>query len=250
MASLAIITARGGSKRIPQKNRKEFCGKPIISYSIEAALNSRLFDEVMVSTDSREIADIAERCGAVVPFMRSSLTSNDYATTADVLKEVLEEYGNRGMSFEWMCCLYPTAPFITAGILQESMKAILSSHADSLIPVVRYGYPPQRAFRVQDEVLQYIYPEYERARSQDLEPEYHDAGQFYMCKVSSFERYKSLVMPYTIPFILDADSVQDIDTITDWHIAELKYIHQKYKERFEEKAVMKQIIEVFERGRV
>lgn len=247
MASIAIITARGGSKRIPQKNRKEFCGKPIISYSIEAALKSGLFDEVMVSTDSREIADIAERYGAKVPFMRSPLTSDDYATTVDVLKEVLEEYGNRGMSFEWMCCLYPTAPFITAGILQESMEAILSSHADSLIPVARYGYPPQRAFRVQNETLQYVYPEYERARSQDLEPEYHDAGQFYICKVSSFKKYKSMIMPYTIPFILNADSVQDIDTITDWHIAELKYIYQKYKGQLEEEAIMKRIIEWFEK---
>lgn len=246
--NIAIITARGGSKRIPKKNIKDFCGKSIIAYSIEAALQSGIFDEVMVSTDSEEIASIAESYGANVPFMRSEATSNDYATTVDVLEEVLTEYEKRDRSFEWMCCLYPTAPFVTAGTLQESMKVLLSSHADSLLPVVPYGHPPQRAFRIQDETLRYIYPEHEQTRSQDLEPEYHDAGQFYLCKVSSFEKYRSLVMPDTVPFVLHEDCVQDIDTITDWHLAELKYICQRYRERFQEEAMLKQLIKELEEG--
>ena len=122
MSSVAIITARGGSKRIPKKNIKDFCGKPIIAYSIEAALNAECFDEIMVSTDSREIAETAVRYGAKVPFMRSEKTSNDFAATADVIKEVLEEYEKLGKSFEWLCCIYPTAPFLKGEVLNASVR--------------------------------------------------------------------------------------------------------------------------------
>jgi N-acylneuraminate cytidylyltransferase len=218
---VAIITARGGSKRIPQKNIKEFCGKPIIAYSIEAALKSGIFDEVMVSTDSEEIAQIAICYGASVPFLRSEQTSNDYATTADVIVEVLEKYQERGISFSSFACIYPTAPFVTSKKLAEAAK--LLEGAEAVISVVKYSFPPQRAFVVKDGQLTYLFPRYEKARSQDLVPIYHDCGQFYFCMSEAFLKHHSLVLPNTRPFILPEEEVQDIDTISDWEIAEAKY---------------------------
>ena len=182
MKNIAIITARGGSKRIPKKNIKDFCGKPIIAYSIEAALTSDLFETVMVSTDSEEIAEIAKYYGASIPFLRGASTSNDYATTVDVLKEVLEEYKSHGKVFDWICCLYPTAPFITRKMLKEAMDTLMDSTAESLMPVVQFSNPPQRALEIENGRLKYIYPEYESMRSQDLDIQYHDCGQFYICK--------------------------------------------------------------------
>ena len=221
MSSVAIITARGGSKRIPKKNIKEFCGKPIIAYSIEAALESQVFDEVMVSTDSKEIKEVAEQYGARVPFLRSEATSNDYATTADVLEEVLTTYNKLGKQFDAFACIYPTAPFITAEKLAEAMQLI--SDADAVISVVRFSFPPQRAFVVRDGSVQFQYPEFERARSQDLEPIYHDCGQFYICNTQKFLEKHSLILPKTKPYILPDEEVQDIDTMSDWEIAEAKY---------------------------
>lgn len=220
---VAIITARGGSKRIPKKNIREFCGKPIIAYSIEAALNSKMFDKVMVSTDSQEIADIAVKFGAEVPFFRSSETSGDFATTSDVLGEVLDAYNRRGIHFELMCCIYPTALFITGSKLQSAVQKLESSNADSLIPVVQFSYPPQRAVIFREGLLAYQYPENEKVRSQDLEPIYHDCGQFYLCKTEAFKRYRTLLMPRTIPFVVPEGEVQDIDNYSDWDIAEIKY---------------------------
>lgn len=221
MLSVAIITARGGSKRIPKKNIKEFCGKPIIAYSIQAACESNLFDEIMVSTDSEEIAEVARIYGASVPFMRSEAASNDYATTADVLTEVLKEYRKAGKLFNSFACIYPTAPFITADKLSAAMK--LLDDADAVISVVRFSFPPQRAFVVRDGNVAFQYPEYERMRSQDLEPIYHDCGQFYMCKTELFLEKHSLILPRTKPYELPEEEVQDIDTTSDWEIAEAKY---------------------------
>lgn len=221
MARIAIITARGGSKRIPKKNIKDFCGKPIIAYSIQAALKSRVFDEIMVSTDSEEIAEVARSYGASVPFMRSEGTSNDYATTADVIAEVLEEYNKAGKQFDSFACIYPTAPFITAEKLGEAMK--LLKGADAVISVVKFSFPPQRAFVVRDGNVAFQYPEFERTRSQDLEPIYHDCGQFYMCDSKLFLEKHSLILPHTKPYELPDEEVQDIDTISDWEIAEAKY---------------------------
>lgn len=221
MANIAIITARGGSKRIPKKNIKEFCGKPIIAYSIQAALESKVFDEVMVSTDSEEIAELAKKYGASVPFMRSETTSNDFATTADVITEVLENYKKIGKQFETFACIYPTAPFITAEKLCEAIK--LLGGADAVISVVRFSFPPQRAFVVREGTLAFQYPQYERARSQDLEPIYHDCGQFYMCNSIIFLEKHSLILPRTKPYELPDEEVQDIDTMSDWEIAEAKY---------------------------
>lgn len=221
--NLAIITARGGSKRIPRKNIKEFCGLPILCYSINAALNSKLFDEVMVSTDDKEIADIAMHGGAKVPFFRSKETSGDYATTADVLNEVILKYKELGKSFEYGCCIYPTAPFVTADKLKKCFGQMLDNQCDGALPVVQYSFPPQRAFLVRNNTVQYQYPQYERTRSQDLEPIYHDSGQFYFFKVDYFLEHNTIIGPNTYPFVVPDEEVQDIDTLSDWKIAEMKY---------------------------
>lgn len=223
MSSIAIITARGGSKRIPRKNIKEFLGKPIIAYSIEAALKSGVFDEVMVSTDDEEIADIAKKFGAKVPFLRSEATSNDTATTNDVLLEVLEEYEKRGKKFDYCACIYPTAPFVTADKLKKANDLLLSNNVDTLIPVVSFSYPPKRALVIRDERLVFKYPEYMDSRSQDLETEYHDIGQFYFFNVNAFKKNKNLMIGNILPLVVDEMEVQDIDNESDWKIAEIKY---------------------------
>lgn len=223
MKAIAIITARGGSKRIPGKNTKDFCGKPIIAYSIQAAIASGVFDEVMVSTDSEEIAAIAREYGAQVPFTRSAETSNDFATTADVLVEVIENYKKMGMGFDCFCCLYPTAPFVTGNKLKAAMEKFLMADADSLLTVVRYGFPPQRAMVIREGFAVYEYPENAQRRSQDLEPIYHDCGQFYFCKTDLFLQGRTLILPKTVPMIMPEEEVQDIDTPSDWELAKAKY---------------------------
>lgn len=220
--SIAIITARGGSKRIPKKNIKDFCGKPIISYSIEAALDSGIFDEVMVSTDDAEIAKIALKYGAKVPFPRSAKTSSDYATTADVIKEVIIEYRKIGTEIDFYCCLYPTAPFVTGESLRRAKDKMYEDKADFLTPVARLKYPAQRCFVMQDKQLKKKWPEYQNVRTQDLEPLYYDCGQFYMGKAD-----KILTVAYEdrnmTGIEIDDKYVQDIDTLEDWDIAEAKY---------------------------
>ena len=223
MKKVAIITARGGSKRIPRKNIKEFCGKPILAYSIEAALGSGLFDTVMVSTDDEEIAQIAREYGAEVPFFRSEKTANDFATTNDVLLEVLEEYEKRGQHFDLACCIYPTAPFVTAKKLQTAEKMLLESDADTLIPVVSFSYPPQRAMIMENDRLVFEYPQYMDSRSQDLTPHYHDVGQFYFFHTEAFSKNKKLMLGNILPMVVSELEVQDIDNLTDWEIAEIKY---------------------------
>lgn len=223
MKRLAIITARGGSKRIPRKNIKEFCGKPILAYSIEAAIASGMFDTVMVSTDDEEIAEIAKQYGAQVPFYRSEATSNDYATTNDVILEVLDEYEKRGETFELACCIYPTAPFITGDKLRTAVEKLEASNADTLIPVVAFSYPPQRALVIEDDSLVFKYPEYLDSRSQDLQPHYHDVGQFYVIRTDRFLINKKLMVGKILPLVVSELEVQDIDNETDWKIAEMKY---------------------------
>lgn len=218
---IAIITARGGSKRIPKKNIKDFCGKPIIAYSIEAAISSELFDEVMVSTDSEEIAGIAKKYGASVPFMRSAETSNDYATTNDVLMEVFNEYEKRGQEFDIAVCIYPTAPFVTADKLKRAIDMVEKDGADAVTPVVQFSFPPQRAFIIRDNALEYQYPENASVRSQDLEAVYHDCGQFYVMR--PYNILHDVESTMTMPLIMKESEVQDIDTIEDWKIAEIKY---------------------------
>lgn len=223
MKTVAIITARGGSKRIPRKNIKPFCGKPILAYSIEAALQSCIFDTVMVSTDDEEIAETAKQYGAEVPFFRSARTANDFATTNDVLLEVLEEYEKLGVHYDMACCIYPTAPFLTAERLVTAVESLLSSDADTLIPVVSFSYPPQRAMVVENGRLVFKYPQYLDSRSQDLEKHYHDVGQFYVFRVAAFQQNRKLMVGNILPFEISELEVQDIDTPTDWEIAEMKY---------------------------
>ncbi len=230
MSSIAIITARGGSKRIPRKNIKEFCGRPIIEYSIKAALESGIFDEVMVSTDDAEIAKISVNAGAKVPFIRSEETSNDYATTNDVLSEVFTKYKDIGKEFDYACCIYPTAPFVTADKLINAYNLMINNKCDAVTPVVRYSFPPQRCYIIDDadniKTLQYKYPEYRLSRSQDLEPYYHDCGQFYMMDIYSFLN-KSEEDKVKMPLIISEMEVQDIDNEEDWMLAEIKYKYMK-----------------------
>lgn len=220
MSIVAIITARGGSKRIPRKNIKEFMGKPMLAYAVEAALGSGIFDEVMVSTDDNEIADVARNCGASVPFMRSAATANDFATTADVLKEVIASYRAQGRDFDELCCIYPCVPFLTASLLKDAHARYTSLDCDALTPVVRYSFPIQRAFRVDENgFLRYREPRYAAARSQDLEPTFHDVGMFYFKKTSTLDRPSSKTAYYE----MDERHIQDIDTPEDWKMAEMKY---------------------------
>ena len=222
MSNLAIIPARGGSKRIPGKNIKEFLGKPIITYSINAALESGLFDEVMVSTDSEEIAQLAIQYGAKVPFLRSEKNSDDFATTASVLKEVVTNYLKDNRVFEYMCGIYPCAPFIDGSILTKAFS-LLKSGYDSVIPVVAYSYPVQRALRIKGQNIDWAYDEYADQRSQDLETYYHDCGQFYWLSVSKFMSDGGLIMENSGFVERNEIVVQDIDNETDWKLAELKY---------------------------
>ena len=220
--NVAIITARGGSKRIPRKNIKPFLGRPIIAYSIAAALESGCFDEVMVSTDDLEIAQLARELGARVPFLRSPETSNDFATTADVLAEVLGEYRRLGELFGAACCIYPTAPFVTPQRLRQAHDLLLAG-ADTVLPVVRFGFPIQRALGIENGRLQPLWPEHLDTRSQDLAPAYHDSGQFYFFQVLRFLETRQLFGGNTVPIELPESEVQDIDTEEDWKVAEVKY---------------------------
>ncbi len=219
MKNLCIIPARGGSKRIPRKNIKPFMGKPIIAYSIEAALKSGLFDEIMVSTDDAEFAEVARQYGATVPFMRSDKTANDYATLSDVIDEVILMYKENGKEFDNFCCLLSTAPFVNSDQLKNSYQLFVDNHFDSLRPVVRFDFPIQRAFRMADDnTVSFMHPEHMNTRSQDLEKAYHDAGLFYWgtCvlgfKGSRWGGYE-----------IDESVCQDIDTEEDWRMAEMKY---------------------------
>jgi N-acylneuraminate cytidylyltransferase len=223
MKNLAIITARGGSKRIPRKNIKDFLGKPIIAYSIETALKSGLFDEVMVSTDDNEIAEVAKKYGAKVPFFRSAETSNDFAGTSDVIIEVLQEYTKFGQKFENACCIYPTAPFISIDTLKNAFNILIDNKFDSVFPVCAFSYPVQRALKMENSKFSMIAPENLNKRSQDLMKTYHDAGQFYWLNVEKFLQKRIIMSDNAGAIVLDELQVQDIDNETDWKLAELKY---------------------------
>lgn len=221
--AIAIIPARGGSKRIPGKNIKPFLGRPIINYSIDAALKSGCFDEVMVSTDDREIAGVAVQAGASVPFLRSDKTADDYATMADVALEVLAEYEKRSTTFDCFCCLLPTAPFVTAERIKESRNLLDKSGAKAVVPVVRFSYPIHRALIIEANALKMFWPENYHKRSQDFAPTFHDSGQFYWLDVQSFQKHKSFFPEGALPVELSGHEVHDIDTEDDWRTAELKY---------------------------
>ncbi len=222
--SICIIPARGGSKRIPRKNIKHFLGKPIISYSIKAALQSNIFDVVMVSTDDTEIAEVAKNYGAAIPFLRSAKNSDDHATTADVLIEVLNTYQKElDRTFDVICCLYPCAPLVQVDSLKNGYNKLIHTKLSSVIPVVPFSYPIQRALDDDDGILSFSNPEYASTRSQDLRAKYHDAGMFYFAQVDKFLKNKKLISKNCGSIIMDEFHVQDIDNMTDWQLAELKY---------------------------
>ncbi len=224
MSSVAIITARGGSKRIPRKNIKPFCGIPIIAYSIQAALESELFDEVMVSTDDMEIADVAHRYGASVPFMRSERASNDFATTADVLVEVIEEYNALDKGFEYACCIYPTAPFVTPQKLRDAYSMLVDDDAcETVFVSTAFSFPPQRGLLDESGYGVWWHPQYALMRSQDLPSIYHDAGQFYFFTTGSFLKSRMLVGQNSRMLLVSEMEAQDIDNPDDWELAEMKY---------------------------
>lgn len=223
MSMIAIITARGGSKRIPKKNIKEFYGKPMLAYAIDAAKNSGIFDEVMVSTDSEEIANVAKKYGAAVPFMRSEKTANDFATTYDVLEEVILEYKKLGKEFDSICCIYPCVPFLTAKTLSEAYKQFTESNCNALQPVCAYSVPIEWAMRLIDGLLVPDSSEKLKMRSQDLQKAYFDVGMFYFCKTNVLLKEKTLVPTKTAGYVIDESECQDIDTPNDWKMAEMKY---------------------------
>lgn len=223
MKRIAIIPARGGSKRIPRKNIKNFLGKPVIIYSIQAALDSNLFDEVMVSTDDYEIAKIAKQFGATVPFMRSTKNSNDFATTYDVIEEVINQYKKQGIEFDEICCIYSCAPFISPEILVKALKKLVDNKFDSIFPVLKYSFPIQRALSKDNDKLTMIVEENLNIRSQDLEESFHDAGQFYWCKTNKILANQKLFTSNTGGILISELEAQDIDNEIDWKLAELKY---------------------------
>lgn len=224
MNNLCIIPARGGSKRIPRKNIKLFLGKPIIAYSIEAALNSGLFDEVMVSTNDFEIAEIAIKYGATVPFLRSEKTSNDFATTFDVVEEVINSYREKGIESEKVCCIYPCAPFVNEKKLDEAYNLFVKENYDTVFPVMQFGFPIQRALQMDNfGKISFFYPEYALIRSQDLVSSYHDAGQFYWMNVGSCIKQQKIITANTGSIVISELEGQDIDNEVDWKLAELKY---------------------------
>lgn len=224
MTLLGVITARAGSKRIPGKNIKDFFGKPVISYAINACLSSGIFDTLMVSTDDEIIAKIARKSGAEVPFLRSSRTSNDFSSTFEVLEEVINEYEKLGKSYDDICCVYPCSPFLKPETLAKAYEKFLSEDFDSLVPVVRYSFPVQRAYILDENgYIKFREPEFSAARSQDLEPVFHDAGMFYFSKKADLLKNKKLTGARATYLELDELEVQDIDNLSDWKMAELKY---------------------------
>jgi pseudaminic acid cytidylyltransferase len=218
MSNLCIIPARGGSKRIQKKNIRKFLGKPIIAYSIETALKSGLFSEVIVSTDDDEIAEISKKYGAEVPFTRSNEAANDFAPLKDVVKEVLDFYKSKDQIFNDVCCLLPTAPFVTEAMLKEAQQLKNDKNYDSIRPIVKFSYPIQRALKYKDGKVEMFNPENALTRSQDLEEAYHDAGMFYWCSFDlGFEGINRGAI------VVSEKQAQDIDTVEDWELAEMKY---------------------------
>jgi pseudaminic acid cytidylyltransferase len=223
LMKVAIIPARGGSKRIPRKNIKEFCGKPMIAYSIEAAIGSKLFDRVIVSTDDEEIARVAKRYGAEVPFMRPSELSDDHTATIPVIAHAITELQKEG-PVEIACCIYATAPFIEVRYLKEAYEALRKNQSDYAFSATSFAFPIQRAIRLnEDQSVEMFNPEHFNTRSQDLEEAYHDAGQFYFGTAQAWLEAKPIFAKTSTAVILPRHRVQDIDTMEDFHRAELMY---------------------------
>ena len=221
---LAIIPARGGSKRIPRKNIKWFCGKPMLAWSIEAALRSGEFDRIIVSTDDDEIAAVAQAHGADVPFVRPAELSDDHTGTVPVVAHAIDWINRRGNPVELACCLYATAPFVTAEDIQRGRRTLVESGSDYAFSVTSYPFPIQRAIRITAEGrVEMFSPEHFNTRSQDLEEAFHDAGQFYWGRSEAWLAGTPLFSRDASPVPLPSYRVQDIDTTEDWVRAELMF---------------------------
>lgn len=221
---LAVIPARGGSKRIPRKNIKSFCGKPMIAWSIEAALSSGCFDEIIVSTDDSEIADVARKHGATVPFIRPAELSDDHTGTIPVIRHAIEWLNAQGQSTEQVCCLYATAPFVMAEDICRGLDTLVDTGCDYAFSVTSYAFPIQRAIRISEENRVTMFnPEHFNTRSQDLEEAWHDAGQFYWGRATAWLEGNMIFSPASAPVKLPRHRVQDIDTPEDWLRAELMF---------------------------
>ena len=221
---IAVIPARGGSKRIPRKNIKDFFGKPIISWSIEAAKKCKLFDRIIVSTDDNEIASIAKQYGAEVPFMRPKKLADDYTGTGLVVKNVIKTLQDKGEDISYVCCIYATAPFIDYKYILKAYKQLINSPKHYVFSATTYSFPVQRSFVIdKNNVIKNLFPEKILNRSQDLQEVYHDAGQFYWGLSSAFLNDVQIFSDHSSPIILPRYLVQDIDTIEDWKQAELMY---------------------------
>ena len=218
---IAIIPARGGSKRIPRKNIKNFHGKPIIAYSIDAAKKSNCFDKIIVSTDDQEIADIAINYGAEVPFLRPQEIAGDHATTMEVIQHALSWCESEQWQVDKVCCIYPTAPFLLAEDIQKGLAKLSQPKTEYAFSATAFSFPIQRAIVLNKEhAVSMFYPEHANTRSQDLQQGYHDAGQFYWGKSTAFLSGKAIFAAHSKAIILPRKRVQDIDTFEDWEFAE------------------------------
>lgn len=218
---VAIIPARGGSKRIPRKNIRDFRGRPIIAWSIDVARECDCVDRVIVSTDDEEIANVARTCGAEVPFIRPKELSDDYTGTVPVVRHAIEYLKDAGEEVDWACCIYATAPFVRSDDVRKGFESLAGSDAEYSLSVTSYPFPIQRAVRITPEGrVEMFQPEFSDVRSQDLEEAYHDAGQFYWGRASAWLGEKSLLASRAIPVVLPRHRVQDIDTLEDWRRAE------------------------------
>ena len=219
--NLCVIPARAGSKRIPKKNIKFFCGKPIIAWSIELAIASKCFDKIIVSTDDKEIADLAKSYGVDVPFMRPKKISDDYTGTIPVISHAIKWQIKHYQKPLYVCCIYATAPFIKLSDLKNGLKILKSSGSDYVFPAANFAYPIQRSFRIKkNKRLEMFYQEHLNSRSQDLDEAFHDAGQFYWGLTETWLDNKPIINDNSIPLLIPRDRVQDIDTFDDWKIAE------------------------------
>lgn len=221
---LAVIPARSGSKRIPRKNVKPFFGKPIMAWAIESAIQSKCFDRIIISTDDAEIADIARQHGAEAPFIRPAELADDHTGTIAVIAHAVEWQMKQGLSPDAVCCIYPTAAFLQAEYLQRGLEALEQTGSDYAISVTSYAYPVQRAIRLtSDQRIEMLQPAHVNTRSQDLDPIYHDAAQFYWGRPDAWLNNRPLLTSDTTPVILPNYLTQDIDTIEDWVHAEFKF---------------------------
>ena len=219
--NIAIIPARSGSKRIPGKNIKEFCGKPMIGWSILEAINSKCFDHIIVSTDSHEIAEIANSFGADTPFIRPKNISDDFTPIVTVMKHAISELLNLSYKMTNLCCIFATAPFIRSNYIKSGLNQLTNNGCDYVFPVTTFSYPIQRSLIVNtDNTIRMLSPEFSLTRSQDLDEAWHDAGQFYWGKFESWIEEKEIFKSNTQILRLPRKLVQDIDTYEDWEYAE------------------------------